>query len=297
MSASEETTFWDVTGEDRKRLDALIRMIAQGDDTLRAKFIAAMTAPIQTIIPYVSLYDRFFVGNNYGLGEDVLHPTETVVNIAYESHPQAEVFLNQPNFLFTRPTFTTFNSGVRIPWDLAATAGWPLIERQMNYVAWELARKRDAKAKTTIDNALAVSHILTHTGEMAKSVVDKVLRESNKIGFPVTQAVINPGRLMEMTNWNWVMPNIAEPVALSLAQNLYYGQYGGINWFVNPNASSTQVYFGGMPEQIGWHDTKGQARQDRDTDITKGEDFVVMRDPLHAWTVEVALSLFRVDIA
>jgi hypothetical protein len=297
QGSMERTALWQVEDGYHAKLDAMIKSLALGSDSAaRGRFLAAMTAPIQQIIPYVSLYDRFFVSNTFGLGEDVLHPTETVINIAYESHPQAEVFLNQPNFLFTRPTFTTFNSGVRIPWDLLATAGWNLLERQMNYVSWELARKRDAKAKTAIDNAITAGHNLTHTGGLVKTSVDFIIRESNEIGFPVKQAVINPGRLMEMQAWTWVMPTLSPEVANQLVYNFYVGNYGGVDWFVNPNAPADTVYLGGAAEQIGWHDLKGSPRTDRDTDVTKGEDFVVMRDPLHAWTVEVALSLWKINI-
>jgi len=296
LSASQETIFWQVNSDYLPEVNRLLREVARGDDTMRQRFIAAMTEPILKIIPYVSLYDRFFVPKTYTMQEDTLHPTETVINVAVESHPQAEVMFNQPNFLFTRPTYTTFQTGVKIPWGLLETAGWDLLGRQMNQVMWELTRKRDAKAKTTIDNAVPTSHKLTHTGGLVKATVDTVIRKSNEIGFPVTQAVINPGRLMEAQSWNWVMPTIPEDVARELINNLYYGNYGGINWFVNPNAVVNTIYFGGPPEMIGWHDQKGDERTDRDTDITKGEDIVAIRDRQHAYTVENDLSLWTVAI-
>src|SRR3990167_7024637 len=297
MNASQESSFWDVSGSERAKLDALIRMVANStDEAMRQRFLSAMTAPIMLIIPYVELYDRFFVTTKYGDGEDVLHPAEVVPNIVTEVHPQSGVIFNQPSYTFSRPTFSTFSSGVKIPWNSLSVAAWPILERQMNQVMWEISRKRDAKAKTAIDNALPVSHILSHTGGVVKSSVDYIIKESNRIGFPVTQAVINPGRLMEMQSWTWTMPNIPEAVATALVQNLYYGQYGGVNWFVNPNASSTQIYFGGDSTSIGWHDMKGSSRTDRDMNIETGEDLVAIRDPLHAWTVENALPLWRLDI-
>lgn len=297
MNASQETSLWSISDGYTDKFNQLVREVARSqDDAVRARFIAAMTAPIMQIIPYVTLYDRFFTTTKYASNEDVLHPTETVINIAYESHPQAEVFFNQPSYLFTRPTFTTFNSGAKIPWRLAEMAGWNIIERQMAFVAWELARKRDAKAKTAIDNAITASHNLTHTGDLVKSTVDHVIKESNEIGFPVTQAVINPGRLMEMQSWSWVMPNIPEDVARQLVLNFFVGNYGGVDWFVNPNAPASTVYLGGPASMIGWHDVKGSERTDRDTDITKGEDLVAIRDADHAWTVELALSLWKINL-
>ena len=297
LSASQESSFWQVESGSLTKLNALVRQVMLSQDTaLRSRFYAAMTAPIMLIIPYVELYDRFFVSTSFADGEDVLHPSEVVPNIVTEVHPQSGVVFNQPSYLFSRPNFSMFSSGMKVPWQALSTAGWPILERNMNQIMWEIARKRDAKAKTAIDNAIPVGHILSHTGGVVKSSIDYIIKESNKIGFPVTQAVINPGRLMEMQSWTWTMPNIPEAVATALVQNLYYGQYGGVNWFVNPNASSTQIYFGGDPTSIGWHDMKGSARTDRDMNIETGEDLVAIRDPLHAWTVENALPLWRLDI-
>ena len=301
LNASAESAFWEVDDAYRPRLDALIRQVASnGDAALRSRFLAGITPPIMQIIPYVSLYDRFFVPKTYGTAEDIQHTTDTVINVVYESHRQAEVQFNQPNLLFTSPTLTTFNTGFRVPWDqleLATASGWDILEKQMNQCMWELARKRDVKAKAVLDTAIVPAHNLTHTGGLVKSTVDYIVRKSNEIGFPVKQAVINPGRLQEMQAWTWTMPNIPEDVARQLIFNFYVGNYGGIDWFVNPNAVADTVYFGGSPEQIGWHDMKGNERTDRDTDITKGDDYVTIRDRQHAWTVQVALTLWKINIA
>ena len=300
LSASAETSFWEIDDSYKPKMNALLRQIAtSGDAALRSKFLAGITAPIMSIIPYVTLYDRFFIPQTYGLAEDIQHTTDTVINVVYESHRQAEVFFNQPNLLFSSPTLATFNAGFRIPWDqlaFANAAGWDALAKEMNQCMWELARKRDAKAKTVLDTAITLNHTLNHTGGLVKSVVDYVVRKSNEIGFPVTQAVINPGRLMEMQSWSWVMPNIPPEVANQLIFNFYVGNYAGIDWFVNPNASANTVYFGGPASQIGWHDMKGDERVDRDTDITKGDDLVAIRDKYHAWSVQVALSLWVVNI-
>lgn len=296
LSASQETGLFSLDPKYHDQIKSLLRQVARGDRSMQRRFVGAMTAPILKIIPYVQLYDRFFVTNSYEDGEDVLHPTETVISVVYESHQQAEVFFNQPNFLFTRPSFVTFNHGLRIPWNLLSTAGWNLLERNMNQLTWELARKRDAKAKAVIDAAMPTSHKLTHTGGTSKATVDSVIKRSNEIGFPVSQAVINPSRLMEMQDWAWAMPNIPESVSQQLVDNFFYANYGGIKWFVNPNAEVDRIYFGGRPEEIGWHDEKGESRVDTDSDITKGDDLWAMRDKLHAWTAENALTFWQIDI-
>jgi hypothetical protein len=79
--------------------------------------------------------------------------------------------------------------------------------------------------------------------------------------------------------------------------NLFYGQYGGVNWYASPNAPANKVYFGGLPEQTGWHVLKGSGRSDSDVDITAGVDLYTVRDPLHAWYVgNSGLNLWSLTI-
>ena len=287
-------------GEYTADVDALLASLATGSaDVLadRQQFGAAIAEPIQQIIPYVEQYNRFFMQQTIADLEDNLIAVEDITNVAYQSHPRAEILYNQQGYSFTRPTFSTWQTGVSIPWTTMRKAGWNVLARQMNYVAWELARKRDAAAKAVIDAAMPTNHKLTVTGSMTKASVDEVIRRSNQIGFPVKYAVINPGRLMEMQGWTWVMPYIPQGVAQQLIDNLYYGQYGGVNWYTNPNAQMNTVYFAGDPSQVGWHQTKGSPRTDTFVDVTLGADFTAFRDAEHAWYVGASVALWQISVA
>jgi len=304
LTASRESVLYgnpvldgnDVTSE----VDALLASLASGSPDVmadRQQFGAAIAEPILQIVPYMEQYDRLFMQQTIGELEDNLIGVEDLTNVAYTSSARAEILFNEPGYRFTRPTFTTFQTGFKIAWPTLRKAGWNILARQMNYVAWELARKRDAAAKVVLDAGIPTNHIYSVTGVLTKSTVDSILRSSNAIGFPVKMAVINPGVLMEMQSWTWTMPTISFKLADTLVDNLFYGQYGGINWYSHPYVPIDQVYFAGDPTQVGWHQRKGSPRNDTYVDIIQGEDDYAFRDAEHSWYVGSGVALWRVDIS
>ena len=298
LNASESNV--QLSSDYTDQIDALLaQMSAGGEGALAARqqFGASIAEPIQQIIPYVSQFDRFFMGQNIGDTEDNLIAVEDLVNIAYESAMSSEVKYNQPGYRFVRPTWTYFQTGFRLQWQTLRKAGWNLLGRQMNYVAWELARKIDAKAKTVLDAAIPASHRLSVSGSMTKAIVDQVIRQSAQIGFPAKNALINPGRLMEMQQWTWIMPQISNEVGKELVENLFYGRYGGVNWYAHPYAPVDKVYFFSDPSQIGWHQTKGSPRTDTQVNITTGEDLYAMRSAEHAFYVGAGIGLWSVTVS
>lgn len=302
MVAAYESDLY-VDGLDTRTVDKMLSdiAVAGGANVLEARqgFAAAVVEPIQQIIPYVEMYARFFQNVHYDYGEDNKLPVEDgLVAVAYASHPQTGIEYVRPGYKFTRPTFSTWTTGVKVNWNMMAHAGWNVLARQMNIAAWEMAKKRDAAAKAVIDSAMLSSHQLSVSGSLTKAAVDEVIRRSNQIGFPVKFAVINPGRLMEMQGWTWGGTGffIPQGVAQELVDNLYYGNYGGVKWYAHPYASNTRVYFGGDPAQIGWHQEMGSPRNDSAIDIDLGIDKYALRDSYHAWYVGSALSLWHIDI-
>ena len=303
QSLGIETSLFGAESEiDIQKIDELMAAV-YGSPENRNQLGATIYAPILQMVPYVELYSRFFQQVSVGPYEPVLFAVDadsTDVNlpaIVYKTSGDSEVFFNSPGFKFVEPTFQMFDYGITINWQVAQFAGWNVLERQMTYCAWNLARKRDAAAKTVIDAAIPVSHIVNHTGTLAKAPVDNIIRSSNQIGFPVKFAIINPGRLMEMQSWSWVMPTISFKVADELVNNLYYGRYGGVDWYASPNAPADTVYFGGSPEQTGWHVTKGAGRSDSAVDITTGEDKYTVRDPWHSWYVgNSGLNIWQLNV-
>ena len=301
LTASKESMQLSV-GEYTADVDALLASLAGSSPEIEAarnQFGAAIAEPIMQIIPYVEQYGRFFQQQTIGDLEDNLIGVEDLTNVAYSSHPRAEILFNEPGYRFVRPTFSTFQTGFKIAWPTLRKAGWNIVARQMNYVAWELARKRDAAAKVVLDAAIPTSHKLTVTGGLTKAAVDQVVRQSNQIGFPVKYAVINPGRLMEMQSWTWGGTGFYLPpeVAKQLVDNLYYGNYAGIQWFANPYAPVNTVYFGGDASQIGWHQMKGSPRTDSFSDMVQGEDLYSFRDAEHSWYIQSGLTLWQIAIA
>lgn len=302
LNASQDNPAnWSV-GEYTGEVDALLASLASGSPDMlaaRQQFGAAIAEPILQIVPYVEQFDRFFMQMTIGDLEDNLIAVEDLTNVAYTSHPQAEIFYNQPGYYFTRPTFTTFQTGYEVAWPQLRKAGWNMLARLANFVAWELARKRDAAAKVVIDAAVPTAHQLNVSGgTLTKAAVDEVLRKSNQIGFPVRGAVINPARLMEMQSWTWTSGVLFDAgLSKQLIDNLYYGNYGGVNWYAHPYAPVSTVYFFSDPSQIGWHQRKGSPRSDTFVDITRGIDQYAFRDAEHAWYVGAGLGLWTVTIS
>lgn len=303
LNASQDNPAQWSVGEYTADVDALLASLASGSpDVLvaRQQFGAAIAEPIMQIVPYVEQYDRFFMQQTIGDTEDNLIGVEDLTNVAYSSHPRAEILYNEPGYRFTRPTFSTYQTGFKIAWPTLRKAGWNILARQMNYVAWELARKRDTAAKAVIDAAVPTAHQLNVSGNvLTKAGVDEVIRKSNQVGFPVRSAVINPGRLMEMQTWTWGGTGMFLPqgVAQELVDNLFYANYGGVKWYAHPYAPVGTVYFFGDPSQVGWHQRKGSPRTDTFVDITRGEDQYAFRDAEHAWYVGSGISLWTITIS
>jgi hypothetical protein len=302
MAASNELPLI-TEGYDVATVDQLLARLVGTSADLKAErtaFAAAAVEPVMQIVPYVEMYNRFFMQVSYQQGEDNALPVEDQLSaVAYSSHPQTGIQYVKPGYLFTRPTFSTFTTGIKMPWSTMAKAGWNVLARQMNYAAWEMAKKRDAAAKTVIDAAVPTSHKLTVTGSLTKTSVDQVIRQSNQIGFPVKFAVINPGRLMEMQSWTWGATGffIPQGVAQQLVDNLYYGNYGGVQWYAHPYASVNTVYLSGDASFLGWHQTKGTPRNDSAIDIDLGVDKYSFRDAEHAWYIQSGLPLWTITIA
>jgi hypothetical protein len=302
LNASQDNpSQWSV-GEYTGEVDALLASLASGSpDVLAARqqFGAAIAEPIMQIVPYVEQFDRFFMQQTIGELEDNLIAVEDLTNVAYSSHPRAEILYNEPGYYFTRPTFSTYQTGFKIAWPVLRKAGWNILARQMNFVAWEMARKRDAAAKVVIDAAVPTSHKLNVSGNvLTKAGVDEVIRSAAQIGFPVKNALINPGRLMQMQQWTFTSGVLFDPgLSKQLIDNLFYSNYGGVNWYAHPYAPVDTVYFFSDPSQIGWHQRKGSPRTDTFVDITRGEDQYALRDAEHAWYVGAGLGLWWITIA
>lgn len=289
-------------GEDyTAEVDALLATMATGNaDVLAARqsFGAAIAEPIQQLIPYVEQFDRFFMPQTIGDTEDNLVAVEDITNSAYQSHPRSEIIFNEPGYRYTRPSWSTFQTGFKISWNTLRFSGWNILARQMNYTAWELAKKRDTAAKAVVDAAIPTNHKLTVTGGLTKAAIDEVIRRSNQIGFPVKGVIINPGRLMEMQGWTWGATGffIPQNVAQELLDNLWYGNYGQLKWYASPHAPYSTVYLYGDASQIGWHQRKGSPRNDTQVDVLQGEDDYMYRDSYHAWYIQTGLALWDITI-
>lgn len=259
----------------------------------------AIVEPIEQVIPYQEMYSGFFMEQSYEETEDNRIPIEDTVAMAHETHQDGQILYVRSGFAWTRPDFTTFDTGIEIAWKTMAKAGWNILARQMKRATEALARKRDELARNTLIAAIPASHEHNVTGgALTQSAINTVLKAQQEAGYPVARALVNPARLMDMVGFSWGSTNftLPESVGLQLLRTLYVTDYGGVQWFTNPFFPMSEVLFAGTPDQLGWHQTRGSITVSADVNITRGVDLHAIRDKEHAYYVGNSNSLARLRI-
>ena len=274
----------------------------KGDLKAQQQVLAqTIVEPIQQVVPYVEMFDMFFVNVNYGDLEDNAVPIEDTVALAWETHADSSAeFVRVGSITWSRPSLQMWDYGIAVPWDGQRFIGWNFLARQMKRAAEALAKKRDAVARYTLDAAITATggHYPGTGALLTKAVVDAIVKGSSAIGFPVTRALINTGTVTDMATWlpSTVLAQYPQAVGEEILTNLYFSNYGGIEWFANPYAPTGYVYFGGQPDQIGWHQTKGSIRTVSDVDIVYNRDLHKVLDAYHGWYVGNAWTLWRLTL-
>jgi hypothetical protein len=260
---------------------------------------AALVEPIEQTVPYFEIYNVFYMEAGYGPLEDNSIPVEDIPVMAWETGYDSAVLYTRAGYSFTRPTFQTWDTGIEVQWDSLKKAGWNFLARQMRKASEALARKRDAVARQALITSITAQsgHDYTVATTMSKASVDTILTDAARIGFPVTRAVINPARLMDMATFTYptgfLLPSER---ANEILTTLMITKYGGVDWFANPHVPVNEILFGGPAEVIGWHQTRGALSQASDVDITNKVDKHAMYDAEHGWYVGNGLTLRRLTI-
>jgi hypothetical protein len=271
---------------------------SMGDHRLLA---AAMTAPIEQAIPYVSWTGGFFMDAVYGELEDNRLPTEDIVVMAWLTHGDGEVLFTRPGIGFVRPDFQDWDTGIELPWKTLAKAGWNVSERMMRRATEALARKIDTAAKAILDAACVgtTSHASTVAGgSMTKAAVDAVIKYQTSLGYPPTRVVLNSARAVDMSGWTGGVFSQKLPDARieELMRTFFIGTYGGANWYTNPFIPQNYIYFAGPPENLGYHQIRGSVQSRSDVNIVKKFDLHTMQTAEHAWYIGNAYSLHRLEV-
>lgn len=283
-------------GELEAEVNALLRSISASGD--REALAAAVTEPIEQVVPYLEQFSQFFMPQGYGELEDNRIPVENIPTIAWQTHPEGPALYVRAGYSWTRPEFVTFDTAIDVPWATLAKAGWDFLARQMRRAADDLARKRDAVAKPLLNaGAVSVSGNYSVATTMTKASVDTILRAKAQIGFPVRKALINPARMMDMASFVYPAGFFLPPEkANEILTTLVIATYGGVTWMANPHTDVNKVWLGGEPSQIGWHQTRGQVKSVSDIDIDNKRDKHLLIDQEHAWYIGNSYTLATLDI-
>ena len=284
-------------------VDAFLAQYTHGGESAQmdhALLGAAIVEPIEQVVPYQEIYGPvFFQDQPDGELEDNSIPVEDTVSLAWETHQDGAVHFVRSGFSWTRPDFTTYDTGIEVPWAMLKKAGWNFLARQMRRATEDLARKRDALSKGVLDAAILASHGYNVAGgALTKASVDAVLGDQASIGFPVQRVTVNPGTLMDMATFTWGGTGFFIPPeeARQLLRTLHIMNYGGAEWYTNPFHPTNVLYFGGAPDQIGWHQTRGEVTNASDVDIRNKVDLHAVLDQEHAYYIGNAYTLSKLTI-
>ena len=259
--------------------------------------------PIDQALPYKMVFTNFYNEVTLEDLEDPSFPVESqVMAIAFEVHPESEVFFVRPSLEWYRPTLKEYSAGVEIPWKLMRRAGWNILNREMRRATDAIARRIDIEARNALDAAVLATSGHSHTetsSTLQKSTVDALIKAAHTEGFPMVRAAINSGTVTDMVGWSSGVfnANLPPEEAREMLRTLHLGEYGGVNWYSSPFVRARYIYFGGDQERTGWHITRGRTITSSDVDIRKGIDLHAIRSAEHAFYVDNAYNVRRIYIA
>lgn len=245
--------------------------------------------PIRKVAPYLEWTNRFFAPRSEGPDDHVRIALDEYTVVAFFSSADGGIEYTRPYREYTTVSWRMIRCGLEIPWD-ADRWGWDMISKKMMEAAEELARKRDDLRKPLLD-AAAISqagHIPEVSSSLTKASVDSILKSAAGAGFPVTQAAVNVGTMMDMSGWtlpsnSMIAGAVPERVGSDILTRLFSPGYGDINWIVNHTIPSNYLYFSGPPSDVGYQ-FMGGVRSASDQDIDHDLD-------RHNWRQEVAAYL------
>lgn len=258
-------------------MNELLRDTARSND--RDKHIAlgaAVREPIRQLIRYQAWTGGFFAPDPRGPTDDNRIPVDQPIGMAFYSSPEGKpVYITQGVQQWVRPSFFESSYGVQIRWKTLETAGWPVLKRRMEECADHLAKLIDLAAQYHLHAAAAAvaGHISNVTGgSLTKASIDTLIKSAAQT-FPITQGAINPGRIMDMTGWTNgstnALPFFWAPQSASdqVYKQLYAEGYGNIRWLVSQSVPIDTIFLTGEPEDIGYHQTRGDVQSASDVDI------------------------------
>lgn len=264
---------------------------------------AALVEPILQAVPYRRWTNLFLAGIHFESSDDWRIPVEDYVSVAYETGPDSEVMFVRPGLGWTRPTLHEYSTGIEMPWSVMEYSGWNQLGRMMDRATEAIARLIDNQIQGVIDaaiDALPGQGSVVSGGLMTKAGIDAVIKAAAGSGFPLQTIILNSGTLTDMGAWSggpFFNAGLPPETAMSILKTLYWGSYGGVNWYSSPFVPANFIYFAGPPASTGYEITRGTGKTASDVDIRKRIDIhVVISNQIGAY-VGNASNLRRLRIA
>lgn len=269
-----------LSSDARARIDAYLRKVGLSGDKQAHEMLAyQIIAPIKQIADYQEWTQYWFQPKQV----DLLNPVRVAVDnpavVGLYTGPNGQVLYSRPGrTTYVSPSYVMVDVGLEVGWDDIAAAGWDIMGQKVMEKGEELARKRDAQGKATLDAAIAATtgHANTVSTSMTKAAIDAVLEEAATAGWTLTQVAINPATFMDMTDWVWSNSNhlwMEFDKTSELFDSLAVSNYGGMTWRTFRSVPADTIYLGAAPQVMGAYRWQlGPTRTASDVDITKKVD-------------------------
>lgn len=265
---------------------------------------AGVREPIRQLARYKEWGFYFFQDWPVVPGEDNRIPIDHPISTVFITSPEARAYAITPGSqLWVIPSFFEVKGMLRMPWRLLQTAAWPILQRRLEEVSDDMARKRDTAARAALLATVTASgQSVNSTGsKLNKVAVDTVIANAIAIGFPMMQMAINPARLTDMAGWTngstTALPFFWGPDSKreEIYNKLYADGYAGLRYVLSYNIPANEVWFSGDPVELGYHQMYGPAQSASDVNIEDGVDLHVVRED-HSFYVGNMYNVWKIAI-
>lgn len=289
-------------------IETYLREVAanRGNPEVLRAFGANVMEPIRTLARYRAYTAPFFVPVSYAPGEENSIPVWSPLGAAFVTSPEGRPQYISPGAqTYTFPGWTEIEGALMVRWSDLAVAKWNILQRMLEETADDMAHKLDSIAIALIDaaiTALGGSHAGTATTNFTKAEFDAILIAAEQTGFPVTQVIVNPSRITDMSKWTngttSALPTYFAPqsAAESVYKQLWFNGYGNLRYFLSHNVPMSKVYFAGDAPQIGYHQTQGALKSVSDMDIDNKADKHIMWE-YDAWYIGNSYNLWSITVS
>jgi hypothetical protein len=223
--------------------------------------------------PYESWVTRFYQVSSQP--EAPVAPSvavEDYVATAQTGSPQQTSLYQRATFTFKQPSIEWIGGGGWYSMRDTRHRGWDPVQEVARQIAEEQAKKLDTTLYTAFHAGIAGGQ-KTSVSELDFDTFRGIVASASDAGFPVTNMVATPGRMMDTANWGtsnvtWLWSPLPQNFGSQIAVNGYISNFMGISFEQLASMPGTKIYFFGNNAEMGRYlDAVGPMTRLSDMDI------------------------------